>query len=304
MIGPLFRRARTVLFALLAYCPAFLTFRLIGHYGVDLPVADDWNLVPFLLKAHQHSLSFSDFFNQLNEHRYVFPKLMLLVLAPLTSGNIKAEMFCSVILAILASGGVWYLLCRTEQISLDNRLLLLGLVNLFLFSPVQAGNWTWGCQFVLFLVNLLLVTGVAVAVSRRSLSAKFVICMVIALIATFSFGGGVVMWIIIFPVALLYETRVRVTQRYWWLVGWLFAWALAMKAYFFHYVKPSHHPPLAAAHNPVDYFLYISTFLGNHLSKAAPNESTALAAALGIALMVFYFGGTLWTIRSRDAGFK
>jgi len=294
-----FRRARTVLFALLAYSPAFLTFRLIGRYGVDLPVADDWNLMPTLIKAHQHSLTFFDFFSQNNEHRYVFPRLMLLVIGPLSSGNMKALMFCSLILAVLASGGMWYLLGRTTQLSLDKRLLLLGLVNLFLFGPVQVGNWTWGGQFVLFLSNLFLVTGVAVAISRRSLSAKFVICLVIALVATFSFGSGAVLWVIIFPVALLFETRVRVMQRYWWLAGWFFAGALAMKAYFFHYVRAP--IPHAAA---FDYLFYISIFFGNHLSKAAPIYSIAWAATIGITLMVFYLGGALWTILSRDASFR
>jgi hypothetical protein len=93
-------------------------------------------------------------------------------------------------------------------------------------------------------------------------------------------------------------------QRGWWLAGWLFASVLTMKGYFFHYAKPSEHPPLAASHNPVDYFLYISTFLGAHLSKAAPSESTTFAAILGTILMLLYFGGVLWTLRSRDASFK
>jgi hypothetical protein len=300
MIHLLFPRARTVLLALLAYSPAFLTLRLIARYGVDLGVADDWDLVPFLLKAHEHSLSFFDFFSQHNEHRYVFPRLILLVLAPLTSGNLKGQMFCSVVLVILASGAVWYLLCRTTEMSLDKRLLLLGLVNLFLFSPVQVGNWTWGSQFVLFLVNLLLAGGVVVAVSRLSLLAKFGLCLVITLVATFSFGGGVVMWLIIFPVALLYETRVSVRQRYWWLAGWLFAWLATMAGYFFHYAKPPHHPKLLASHNPVDYFLYITRFLGAHLAPI----SEPSAAIFGTILMVFYFSGTLWAIRSRNASLR
>lgn len=304
MIHSLFYRTRTVLLALLAYCPAYLTLRLIARYGVDLPVADDWTLVPFILKAQQHSLSFLDFFAQNNEHRYVFPKLLLVILAPLTSGNIKAEMFCSVALALLASGGVFYLLCRTVETSFDKKLLLLGLVNLLLFGPVQIGNWTWGCQFVLLMVNVWLVVGIAVAVSDLSLPAKFIGCILIAVVATFTFGGGVVMWVITFPVALLYETRVRIPRRYGWLAGWLILWAVTMTGYFFHYVKPSVHPPLAASHNPVDYFLYISTFLGAHLSKAMPTESTVFASILGTILMLAYLSGILWTIRSRNATLK
>jgi hypothetical protein len=304
MVHPLLCRARTVLVALVAYAPAFVTLRLIWRYGVDVPCADEWGLAPFLLKAHQHSLTFFDFFMQHNEHRYLFPKLLLLVVAPLTSGNVKGQMFFSFILALLASGGVWCLLCRTLEISIDKKLWLLGLINLLLFGLVQAENWTWGYQFVLFLVNGLLVAGIAAAVSRLSLSAKFVASLVIAILATFSFGGGAVIWVIIFPLALLHETRESVRQRCWWLAGWLSTWAAAMTGYFFHYVRPPYHPHLAASHNPLDYLVYIWTFLGAPLSNTAPTGSVVLASIVGAILMLFYLTGVGWTLQSRDAAFR
>jgi len=87
-------------------------------------------------------------------------------------------------------------------------------------------------------------------------------------------------------------------------MGWLFAGAVTMMGYFYHYLKPSAHPPLAASHKLINYFRYISTFLGAHLSHAAPNESAAFAAILGTILMFAYLVGAGWTIRSRDLAFK
>src|SRR5688500_18403456 len=112
---PFFRWSGTILFAFLALCPALFIARLISRYGVDIPFADEWTWIPFLFTAHEHALTFADFFSQHNEHRYFFPKLVLLVLAPLTSGNTKGAMFFSLALTLLTSGALWYLLCRTVR---------------------------------------------------------------------------------------------------------------------------------------------------------------------------------------------
>jgi hypothetical protein len=90
MTHPVLTRARTVLFALLAFSPAFLMLRLIGRYGVDVPVA------------------------------------------------VKAEMFCSVVLALLASGGVWYFMSRMVETSFDRKLLLLPWVGIGAFVLTDA----------------------------------------------------------------------------------------------------------------------------------------------------------------------
>jgi hypothetical protein len=287
-----------VALVLLAYSPALLTLRLIARYGVDLPYADEWAFVPLYLKAHQHSLTFADFFIQHNEHRYLFPKLLLLLIAPLSSGNTRSIMFLSFSLVLLTSGGLWHLLNRTVQTSIEKKLLLLGLLNLVLFGPVQAENWTWGFQFVLFFINLLLVAGISVAVSQRSIPSKFLICCALAFIATFSFGGGVMLWALTFPLALVFERTSG--KKHLWLVAWLCAFGVVLSCYFYDYSKPIHHPPLAASHSPVDYLLYITTFLGNHLSQAEPSRSIVVASALGMLLGILYCSGVFWMIHSAD----
>lgn len=301
---PLVRWGRTALLVFLALCPALFIGRLIARYGVDVPFADEWTWIPFLAGAHQHTLTLVDFFSQHNEHRYFFPKLVLLVLAPLTSGNTKGAMFFSLAITLLTSGGLWYFLCRTVRTSVNKRLLLFGVLNLVLFSPVQAENWTWGYQFVLFFTNLLFVAGVAVAVSRLSRPAKFGLCFAIAVLATFSFGGGIVLWPLTFPLALLVEPALGKRAKFFWCAGWLCAAVAAVALYFFHYTKPAHHPPLLASSHPGDYFLYVTTFLGGHLAKAERTESILVGAENGTLLLLLYLGGLFWTVCSRDADFR
>ena len=295
------RWTKTGLAILLSLSPALLLARLISRYGVDIPYADEWLWTPFLFKAHEHSLTVADFFAQHNEHRYFFPKLLLLILAPLTSGNTKGAMFFSLGLAALTSVALWYLLNKTVPITANKRLLLLTLFNLVLFSPVQSENWMWGYQFVLFFSNLLLVAGICVSISRRSLRTKFVLSFAIASVATFSFGGGIVAWPFTFPLALAIEPSLAKRKITLWLSAWLCAAGAAVLLYFFHYTKPSVHPPLFTSSHPGDYFLYVTTFLGGHLSKADQTESILIAAENGTLLLLLYLGGLFWTIRSHDA---
>lgn len=274
---------------LLALSPAIFMITLVGKYGVDIPYADEWTFTPLLVKAHTHTLTFFDFFQQHNEHRYVFPKLMFIAFAWLAHGNVRVEMMFSVFLASLTSFNLWLILRRTLSVGPEKRLLLLTLLNLVLFSPVQAENWIWGFQFVLFFINFLLTTGVLLATSNLALWKKFVLCASIAFIATFSFGNGSLLWVTTFPLALVSQERGSPQRRLIWLVAWGGACLAAISLYFVHYVKPAHHPPIAASGSLLDYFLYVATFLGNHLSQAARTESIVMSVTIGTFLLLIYF---------------
>lgn len=276
---------------LLALSPAIFTLSLVARYGVDIPYADEWTFAPLLVKAHSHALTFSDFFAQQNEHRYVFPKLLLIAFAYLADGNLRIQMLFSVFLCGCTSLNLWLILRRTLSVTPEKRLLLLTLLNLVLFSPVQAENWTWGFQFVLFLINFLLTTGVAIATSDLSLRNRFAICVVIALIGTFSFGNGFVLWATTFPLALVSRERKSLKRRLVWLAAWGAACVATIAIYFIHYVKPAHHPSIAASGSPLDYFLYVATFLGAHLSQAARTESILVPVTIGTFLLITYLAG-------------
>jgi len=274
---------------LLALSPAIFMITLVAKYGVDISYADEWTFAPLFVKAHTHTLTFFDFFQQHNEHRYVFPKLMFIAFAWLAHGNVRVEMMFSIFLASLTSFNLWLILRRTLSVGPEKRLLLLTLLNLVLFSPVQAENWTWGFQFVLFFINFLLTTGVSIATSNLALWKKFGLCASIAFVATFSFGNGFLLWVTTFPLALVSQERGSLQRRLIWLGAWGGACLTAIALYFVHYVKPAHHPPIAASGNLLDYFLYVATFLGNHLSQAARTESIVVSVTIGTFLLIIYF---------------
>jgi hypothetical protein len=289
--------ATTLALWLLPILPAAYLVTLVARYGVNVPFADEFTLAPLLVKAHSHSLTFSDLFAQHNEHRYVFPRLLFIAFAAFAKGNLIAEMFFSVALAALSAFNVWLILRRTVERSLERSLFLMALFSLLFFSPVQAENWTWGFQFPLFFCNFLFTCGLVVASSRFGLAKKCVLNGAIAVIATFSFGGGILLWALTFPLAIAVDERASFRARVGYSVVWAGLAVAAICLYFFNYIKPPHHPGLAASGSVGDYFLYVTTFLGAHLSKATRLEPILQAASIGSVLLVLYLGAAFYVCR-------
>ena len=74
-----------------------------------------------------------------------------------------------------------------------------------------------------------------------------------------------------------------------WLFAWIAGAACTISLYVFHYVKPAHHPPLAASRHLIDYYFYVAGFLGANLAPAGRRESLALPVLLGTVLLAIYF---------------
>jgi hypothetical protein len=70
--------------------------------------------------------------------------------------------------------------------------------------------------------------------------------------------------------------------------------------YFVGYIKPANHPTIAASGNPLDYFIYVTTFLGAHLSRASQSESLLQAAMIGLGLITIYGAAVAFAIRRRS----
>jgi hypothetical protein len=292
---------RLCLLIIAVLLPGLYLVQLIREYGVDVPYADEFTFAPVLVKAHEHSLAISDLFAQHNEHRYFFTKLLLIAIAFTAQGNLRAEMFLSVLLTTLSSLNLWFLLRKTVPLSVEQRLFILFLFNLLLFSPVQAENWTWGFQFPLFFCNYLVTCGILVAFSAITLSRKFVICAALAFVGSFSFGGGVLLWAVTFPAALLAEKALTWKRKGVWMGAWAAAAIVCMTLYFFHYVKPPHHPAIAQGASPIRAYRYVAGFLGSHLSRATSFEPITQAVSIGTVLLALYLGSMFYAKRrSRD----
>ena len=292
------KRHQISLLLVLAVLPAVFLIAAINRHGVDVPFADEFTFVPFLEKAEKQSLTFSDLYAQHNEHRYVIPRILIIALTKLADGNLRAQMFFSAFLVTLTSVSLWWLIRRTITTSPRLGLFLTFLVTLLMFSPVQAENWTWGFQFVLFLSNLLFVVGLLIATSSQTLLIKFAAGVTVAVLATFTFGNGVLLWVLSFPVALLLA---------WWRdghrrLGWCTAWFACAGATIFLYFRDFHRPgqiTVPATFRPLDYYEYVTAFLGAHLSSAEWQQPIVPAIIVGNLMLALYISAAVYAYGNR-----
>src|SRR5262245_35820129 len=62
----------------LAAFPFLILIWAVARYSIDVPFLDQWDLVPLIDKMYQGQLTFHDLWMQFNEHRILFPKIIML----------------------------------------------------------------------------------------------------------------------------------------------------------------------------------------------------------------------------------
>lgn len=270
--------------AVVVLLPAVAVLGLLRAYAVDVPFWDQWELVGTLAALDTGSLGWSDVFRQHNEHRMVFPKLIMLGLAPLTGWNVVAEMLVGVGLAT-ATLMVLAALMRplAEVAGRVERLAALLVVSLAVFSLAQWENWLWGWQIQWFLGVLAAIAAIALAtwsLGRDQPWPFAVAAAAAAAVCQFSLASGLVVWVLAGAVLACHPRRRAV------LVLWLALFAVATAIFFVGYQQQAAHPPLATAFRQPGAFL---TYLGNYLSgpigfaPRAGYATTVLFLLLGLA---------------------
>ncbi len=270
--------------------PGAIMLGLIAHYGVNVPFWDEWSLISFFQKAHDHALTFRDFLIQNNEHRIVFSKLIFLTLYRFGLWTPRAAMFSSLFLVVFTCVGLQWLLWQTLRGS-ASRTLINGsffLTGLLLFSPCQFENWLWGYQLPCFLLNFTLIGGVVVMCLRLPLAVQFLLAATCAIIATFSAGNGMLLWPLLWSINFLRPKNKTRLEFFIWSGAWLLLAVCAVGFYFYDYRKPTWHPPLAASHKFFDYVSYLLTFLGSALGRHGDTASLASVIAVGAILVAIF----------------
>jgi hypothetical protein len=253
------RRPFDLILFFLALLPAAFIVRLVAVYGVNVPFGDEWALLPLFGKWGEHHLSLADLFRQHNEHRILVPKLIYLGFVQLTHWNTKAEMFFSIVLCGLTSASLFRLLRQTVPGTIRRHLSLWGAFNLLLFGPAQAENWLWGFQCQVFIPAACLVVSLLVLAPPAVERLRFIGAFMLAVLATFSFGNG----LLLLPLIGLYLSSKSASRR--WVLTWAALSAIVLLSYFFAY---EHHPaPKAHPASAFDYWIYFIRFNGNALGQ-------------------------------------
>ncbi len=254
-------------------------------YSIDYPYYDQWDFVPFLEKAYAHQLSWGDFWAQHNEHRLVFPRLLMLVLARLSHWNIYLELGANVVLA----GLTWLVLCAQaksngRQVFEGTSVTIYLMFTLIVFSLSQWQNWFLGWQLQEFM-NVLAVVLSLIALTWRGLPGFGVgVAGCFGIVATGSFANGILIW----PIGLLLLLLQRAERGKYFryeLLGWTAIGIAVTWAYLRDYTTPSYHPPLSSAlAQPLHCALYVLAYLGQPVWNLDPVISIVMGL---IALLLW-----------------
>lgn len=238
--------------------PAFLLFMLVS-YGVDVPYWDQWDFVPLLEKAYGGDLAISDLWAPHNEHRLLFPKAILLILAYATHWDISYELVANVLLACGVFGlFLMIALWMARESGTHFTAWFAPIVSLVVFSVSQWENWFFGWQLQVFLCVLSVVGGMYCLTHVRR-PVFFMLAVVCAVVASYSFGAGMLIW----PVGLCMlwllslEGRARLVIAIWLLLWCAAAWAYVQDGWMREGV-----PETVAGIRPLRHLAYVLKFLG------------------------------------------
>jgi len=269
--------------SLLLILPSLSLLCYICVYGVNVVFWDEWEMIPLIQKAVSGTLSFSDLFTQHNEHRILFPRIVMLAIGGLTQYNTVADMFFSWILICLTGWLIFHVYRKKFSWGSYPKLLLIFLpVSLLLFSFRQYESILWGftCQIYMMIFGAVATFSLLEVSKKRDF--RFVLCLLSATLASFSFLVGLLVW----PVGLLQILISEKKRDLRKTVSWCFASAIAFTSYLYGYVKPSYHPPLDyVLIHPIAAGRYFLTLLGAVFSY---DNVTAVAFGLVIALIATF----------------
>ncbi|MGB3512316.1 MAG: hypothetical protein WBA93_24375 [Microcoleaceae cyanobacterium] len=280
---------------ILAIIPAIVLGLLIFKYSVNVPITDQWQIAAIFKKINEGTVNFSDLIAQHNESRKFFPRLIFIGLAYLTNWNVKYEMLVIFLLSCVVSVNIYRLNKLTVDTSTVKVLFITFISNILIFSPIQYENWLWGIQIVVFIPIVCITTSILIAYSRLHPTAKFLICMLLATISSFSYANGLLCWVIVLPVLALAKLKTwsELLKNKWLYLLWIFGFLTNISLYFYNYHQPISNPGLAEVLNyPYQTLQYFFAFLGAPLGlgiSTEPLNSSVQAVNNSIILGIVIF---------------
>lgn len=264
-------------------------------HWVAVPFWDEWYTPGAQLASYYRgTLTLADLFSQHNEHRLFFPRLVWLPVAILAGHwDVRHEMVLTLCLVCLGSAGLYQLL-RFSGGSPAGRAFVFGLMNLLLFSPRQYETLLVGAQGQTFVPTLALVFALLMNRSRNSLAAKTIVNAALALVGTYSFGNGMLIWLLGFPLQTrptadlpARQTRARIL----WRAVYILSAAISVTGYFISYQHPAYSPPLVSpmARFP-EIVRFVVVWVGSLFSVSAPE-------ICGAFLLLLFAGLTTAAVR-------
>jgi hypothetical protein len=275
-----------------AVAPALIAFRVQKKHWINIPIWDEWDTPGIALLHHaQGVLSWGDLFAQHNESRKVVPRLIHIAIASVAGWDVRQGMVLTFLCACAVSAcALAYLRWRAGH-SLIQVLVPWLLINLFLFAPSQYENFLSGFVFEIFIPFLCLFGCCAINLSSRPLPLKTVGNSLLALISTYTFAHGMLLWVFAIPIPIREERLRRTAGFYFCYVLYVAVSLIAITYYFIGYQRPEIAPPSARLAQLRQVLEFMVVWLGAVVRSPFVNArlSGALVSLIIIAAVVCTF---------------
>ena len=281
---PRARRLTTALAIAGNLTPAALLFWLVHRFGVDLPFWDEWELLNTVMQSREGQLNYHNLFAPHNEHRIVFPRLITLANASLFHWNRKVEMYVAAAL-LTFSAFVFFRLARKYWRHPGAPLLFIPLAWTLL-SWRQWENVLLGMGTVFALAAAGAVCTFYLLHRARRIDRFLWGAAASAFVASFSSGGGLLLWPVGLAQLLLQrvcggrEDRTRASALTIWTGAGVFTFIL----YFLHYGEVKQPWPTGLSFliaHPIALGRFVATMIGSPLTWYQP-----MAQSLGFLIVL------------------
>jgi hypothetical protein len=279
-----------------AIAPVLLALGFQKKNWINIPIWDEWDTPGIaLLHYAQRMLTWGDLIAQHNESRKVVPRLIHIAIASVAGWDVRQGMVLTFICACAVSACALVFLRRRASHSLSQVLVPWLLINLFLFAPSQYENFLSGFAFEIFLPFLCLFGCCAINLSRWPLPLKTVCISFLALLSTYTFAHGMLLWAFAIPLPLREERSRKVRFFLLCSAAYIAIGILSIAYYFLGYTRPDITPPAAHLAQFPQVLECIVFWLGAVLRSPAVNPR--LSGALVSLIILAALAGTFVVLR-------
>lgn len=181
--------------------PLYMAFIHIHNSTESIVFADEWAFLNIIDKFYDGQLALQDMWAQHNEHRYVLLKAIFIISAKINALNVQNLMYISLIIILLSTLLFYFQFKKINTCNEGTKLTYVFLpVPFLMFSLGQWENLLWGMQLFVFLMVMFVILSILLmdqALRQTQFTKYFFLAISSSLLATFSFGIGILIWIVV-----------------------------------------------------------------------------------------------------------
>lgn len=294
---------RALLLALIGL-PVASAIVVVARHAVAVPYWDDWGTPGEQLASwYRGTLTFSELLSQHNEHRRFFPRLVALLVTSVFGWDTRV--FIPLLLALVGGGSAGlYLLLRRTIAAPPVRIGAFAAMNWLLFSPREYETFLDASILAdLFVPAFAIVAATLMNLSACTLRMKTIVNAALALVSTYTFANGLLVWLLAFPLAPNRRGETPPSAQHG-RTGWRLLYLVLAVAAIAGYFSGYRHPPLSPApasilSQPGELLTYLLRWAGNLFLVSRP-EILGSVVLLSFAVLS---GKALWAI-ARDGEWR